>query len=326
MQIVVAGIGALGCLLGARLSDVAEVTLFGHWPEQLAAVKNDGLWLEHPDGKRSHYPLKVTSDATSLTATDLLLVAVKSYQTSSLASILSAVLPPSALVITLQNGLNNRLRLTKALGSGRIALGITSEGATVLGPGHIRHAGSGTTHLGRDSQLVADIAVPLDEVAVLFNAAGFRTDVVTNAEGLVWGKLAVSAAINPITALLRVPNGFLLEYKVLVQMMMEAAAEVVAVAQKLGVDIPTATPVDQALTVARDTALNRSSMLQDILRGSPTEIEFICGAVAQLGEQVGVATPINTRLFKLVRLLESGQIMPLREGDVDGFIRLMDQE
>ena len=313
----------MGCLLGACLSPLADVTLMGHWPEQVAVLRRHGLWLEHLDGARRHYRLAVADDAAAVGAADVALVAVKSRQTPQAARTLAGLLDVNGLALTLQNGLNNRATLRDALGAGRVALGVTSEGATVLEPGVVRHAGRGLTHIGRDPSLGRRQLNCLPGLTALFNAAGFETYLVDNTDGLMWGKLAVNAAINPLTALLGVPNGFLVEHGALVDLMGRAATEVASVAAARGITLPFTDAAGRALDVARATAANRSSMLQDVLRGAPTEIDAICGAVARAGQQSGVPTPVNSRLYELVRQLEEGTDA-VTPGDVAGLIALME--
>lgn len=316
MRIAIVGVGAMSCLLGAGLSAVADVTLLGHWPEQLATLRRDGLRLEHPDGRHSHHALSVADDPASVGRVPVALVAVKSRQTPDAARLIARLLAADGLALTLQNGLNNRAALRAVLGRERVALGVTSQGATVIGPGVVRHAGHGPTYIGRDAALGPAQRACLADLATLFNTAGFDTHLVDDTDALVWGKLAVNAAINPLTALLRVPNGFLVEHEVLLDIMRRTAAEVAAVAAAQGIIL--ADDADER-AVALATATNRSSMLQDVERGAPTEIDAICGAVARAGAAAGVATPLNARLCRLVGQIESGK-EPIQPGDVAGLV------
>ncbi len=321
MRIAILGIGALGCLLGAHLSPAADVVLIGHWPEQLAALRRDGLRLEHANGASSHHALAVTNDPAEVGRADVALVAVKSRQTPAAAQTAAQLLGRDDLALTLQNGLNNRAALRAVLGAARVALGVTAQGATTLAPGVVRHAGHGPTYLGRDASLGQPQGHRVAEVAALFQDAGLEAHLVENTDGLVWGKLAVNAAINPLTALLRVPNGFLLQHDELLDIMRGAAAEVAAVAAAQGIALPD-DPGQRAIAVAQATAANRSSMLQDVERGAPTEIDAICGAVVRAGRAAGLATPINARLCRLVAQIEEGR-PPVAPGDVAGLLRVL---
>lgn len=291
--LLIVGTGAMACLFGARLSDVADVTMLGTWPQGLAALREQGIRLVEPDGTEHVYRVAATDDPGACRGANLALVLVKSWQTARAAAQLKECLGPEGVALTLQNGLGNREALAGALGEARVAQGVTTNGATLLGPGRVRAGGSGPTHAARHER----IAPLLD----LFREAGLEIDPVDDLEGLVWGKLAINAGINPLTALLEVPNGALLDEEHAEALMRAAAVETAAVAAERGVKLPYEDAGAAVAEVARRTAANRSSMLQDVQRGAPTEIDAICGAVARAGEQVGVPAPVNRTLWHLVR-------------------------
>ena len=304
LNIAIFGVGALGTLFGSRLSPLANVTLFGNWPEQVDALRQNGLTVTQPDGSQTHQFLRATNDLNEMHPADVALILVKSHQTARAARQAANILKPAGLAITIQNGLGNQKKLAEAVGSARAAIGVTAQGATVLGPGQLRHAGNGPTHLA----LLPGQERKLEQVAELFNAAGLDTTLVDNADSLVWGKLAINAGINPLTALLEVPNGVLDEDETLRQVMSAAAIEVAAVAAAQGIELPYPDAARRTIEVAEATANNRSSMLQDISRGTPTEIEAISGAVVRYGQWLGVATPVNNILWQMVNDKEAGHL------------------
>ena len=300
MKVGVIGVGAMGCLFGAFLSPLADVTLLGHWPAQLAALRQNGLILVGVDGRSTRHTLAATDNPAAIAPADLALILVKSHQTDRAAALARQILKPDGLALTLQNGLGNREKLTAVLTPQNVALGITSQGATMLESGKIRHAGHGPTHLAFTAQTRERVTA----VAALFNQAGLPTELTTNVDSLVWGKLAINAGINPLTALLGVRNGFLAENEAAKRVMMAAANETAVVAQALGIGLPYPDAGQRALEVAQATAANRSSMLQDVLRGAPTEIEAIGGAVVGNGRRAHIPTPINEKLLQLIADLE----------------------
>jgi 2-dehydropantoate 2-reductase len=310
MHVAVVGIGAMGCLFGAKLSQVAQVTLVGSWPAQLAALRERGLRFIGPDGRSQTHHLTVTDDPQTTVPADLALILVKSHQTAQAAKTAHQLLSPHGVALTLQNGLGNLAKLTAVLGSHRANLGITSEGAALLEPGVVRHAGTGHTYIADSSETASaepvETAVPPQKIVELFQAAGFQTSLAANTEGLVWGKLAINAGINPLTAVLQVPNGFLAQNATARQLMTRAAQEVAAVAAAQNIQLPFADAAAQALAVAQATAANRSSMWQDLLNGRPTEIGAICGAVVAVGRKYGVPTPVNLVLQTAVQQAEQG--------------------
>jgi 2-dehydropantoate 2-reductase len=283
--ITLVGTGALACLFGAKLAKLAPVTLVGTWAEGLAALENRGIWLEAA-GAISTTRVSAAHWACPPPPADLVLVLVKAWQTARVAAHLPALLKPAGVAVTLQNGLGNR----EILG-GRTCQGITTLGATLLGPGHVRLGGTGPTHLATPAW-----------VAETFSQAGFETQAVEagQMDSLVWGKLAVNCGINALTALLRVPNGELLRRPEAALQMEQAATECAAVAQAHNISLPYADPAARVREVAQCTAANFSSMLQDVLRGAPTEIDAINGAVMRAGQRLGVPTPVNEALFSSI--------------------------
>ena len=141
----------------------------------------------------------------------------------------------------------------------------------------------------------------------LLQQAGFAAEVAENVDSLVWGKLVINTGINPLTAVLNVPNGYLAEQEAARRVMIAAAQETAAVAAAQGIQLPYPDAAERVLAVAQATAQNRSSMLQDLDRGSRTEIDAICGTVVKIGEAVGVETAVNQQLCAWVKQLESGQ-------------------
>ncbi len=303
LKIVLAGIGAMGSLFAAYLAPQTELILFGHWPEQIATINSEGLRLQLPDKREIRQRIKVTNNPADLGIPDIVLVAVKSTQTTAVARELAPTLPQSTTIITLQNGLGNVEQLTAVFPHNPITLGTTALGATMLRPGFVRQAGFGATHLASSETT----AVLLQQFAHTLNSAGLETHLSHNVAGLIWGKLAVNAAINPLTAILRKPNGYLLENKLMRGLMWATAEEVAHLAAFMEIELPYANAREQVTAVAHTTALNHSSMLQDIHRGVPTEIDAICGAVVSNGNRVNYPTPINKQLQKLVHMLENNE-------------------
>lgn len=297
MKIVVFGIGAMGCLFGARLSTVCDVQLVGEWSDQRQWLQNNPLRLIDLAGKTTKHQLKINNRPDS--DNDFALVLTKSRNTSYVAQQLKKTLKPHGIAITLQNGVGN-VELLEQQVPNRAMLGVTTVGATLEGVGTVRQGGSGVTYLGTSS----DLDARMQPLAEAINRCGFETRLESDILSIAWGKLAINAAINPLTALLRVPNGVLMKSAWTRQIMAVAAQEVAQVAAAQGITLPFSDVVAACEAVALKTASNRSSMLQDILRGVETEIEVICGAVVREGRRIGIPTPINLMLYNLIHALE----------------------
>jgi 2-dehydropantoate 2-reductase len=286
MRVILFGTGAMACFFGARLSPAAHVTLVGTWTEGIEAIRQHGILVEDFRGSRT-VQVQAEYIGARLMPADLAIILVKSWQTERIARHVPEYLKPDGIAISLQNGLGN----LELLGS-RAFPGATSEGATLLGPAHVRLGGSGPT----------SIVAPA-WVAEVLASGGFdcRCCSPDSAAGLLWGKLSVSCGINALTALLRIPNGALLNRPDATSLMVRAALECAGVAQALGIELLFADPAAQVRDVAKRTAANQSSMLQDLLRGAPTECDAINGAVVREAGKLGMTAPVNEMLWQLVR-------------------------
>jgi len=295
-NILIVGTGALATLFAARLSQARnQIAMLGTWKAGLGALRKEGARLVDKDGTEHRFEVQATDDPRKYQRVKHVLVLVKAWQTERVAGQLKECLADDGLVLTLQNGLGNREALAQSLGLSRVALGTTTTGATLLSPGLVRASGEGMISIERHQALG-----PIEEA---LKSAKFNVNVVEDAQSLIWGKLVINAAINPLTALLRVPNGKLLESPSAREMMGRLAIETAQVAKREKIQLPFSDPIAAAEEVAGKTAANHSSMLQDVLRGAPTEIDAICGAVFQVAQKHNIDTPANWACWKLVKAM-----------------------
>ncbi len=297
MRVVILGTGALGCVFAARLADHAEVWMLGAWVEGISAVQRNGVRVEEPDGTTRQVYVHAASDPDEAPPADVALVLVKSYQTPRAAAWASLVLAPNGLAVTLQNGLDNAAVLAAAVGEDRAVAGVTYNGATLLGPGQARHVAHQSTYIGGQPATAERVAA----LVMLLNQAGLEAHMPPDIEGRLWGKAVANAAINPLTALWRVPNGQVCATEARCALLTVLAGEAVAVAQAKGVVLPFADPIAYVKEVCQRTAANRSSMLQDVERGRQTEIDSINGVIVAEGQRLGVPVPVNEVVWRLVR-------------------------
>jgi 2-dehydropantoate 2-reductase len=296
MNILIVGTGALATLFAARLSKAGySITMLGTWKHGLDALRENGARFVDSTSQEHQFKVRATDDPRECTGVKYALVLVKSWQTERAAGQLTQCLAEDGLAITLQNGLGNYETLAQSLGLGRVALGTTTTGATLLGPGLARAGGEGTISIQRHPAVG-----PIDEA---LGSAGFQVQIVEDARSLVWGKLVINAAINPLTALLRVQNGELLERASARELMHKLAKEVAQVALAEKIPLPFPDPILAVEDVARKTGQNHSSMLQDVQRNAPTEIDAINGAVVQTAQKHNLKTPVNWACWKLVKAL-----------------------
>ena len=301
-RILIAGTGALACLFAVRLSAAGiQVSMLGTWQEALDVLSEQGASLVGQDGEKRRFPVEVITTTDMKSKFDCILVLVKSWQTSPTAQRIKPFLAPQGRVLTLQNGLGNVEALSAVLGTETVFAGVTTAGATLLAPGVVRPGGKADTS-GRMREIISVQPIPeLRKLTRIFKQAGFEVDIVQELQSLIWSKLVISSALNPLTALLEVPNGHLLENLSAKTIVDETARESAEVARSLDITLNYDDPQAASAGVAQRTATNLSSMYQDILRGAPTEIDAINGAIVRYGAENGVPTPTNKLLSSLIR-------------------------
>ncbi len=295
-DVLLVGTGALATLFAARLSEAGHsVSMLGTWKSGLKALQENGARIVDANGNERAYKVHATDDPREVSGAKHVLVLVKSWQTERAARQLKVALAGGGLATTLQNGIGNKETLIRDLGTGRVSLGTTTTGATLLGPGLVKIGGEGIISLEQHQALG-----PLEAA---LRSSNFNLQIVDDARSLVWGKLVINAAINPLTALLRIPNGELLSRPLARKVMSALARETAEVAKAERIHLPFSNPVEAAEDVARKTATNMSSMFQDVRRGAKTEIDAICGAVTLRGQKHGINTPYNRACWQLVRAM-----------------------
>lgn len=301
MKIAVLGSGAMGCLYGGSLAESGyEVTLIDVWKEHIDTINGKGLRIEGVTGDRTIKDVSAVTDVSSLGTVDLLIVFVKATITGEAIEKARGLVGDDTVVLTLQNGLGNIEKIGAVVGKGKIIAGTTGHGSTMLGPGHIRHAGSGDTTLG---ELDGSKTKRLEEIADIFRKAGFSVKLSSNVVGLIWDKLLVNVGINALTALTGLRNGQLLDFAETEELLESLVNEGWEVARRKETDLG-CDPVEHTKDVCRLTKENMSSMFQDVTKKRKTEIDVINGAIVEEGEKLGVDTPVNNVITKLIKVRE----------------------
>lgn len=289
MKISVIGPGAMGCLFALRLDKAGiKVTLVDYRADRAARLRSSGITLETATGRLTATPdisLRVPDRQ------DLVIIATKAYSISSLR------FPADVPVLTLQNGLGNVETLCAAIGSARVLAGITSEAATLLDEGQVKHVAAGATRVGAWTSAATDTAV------TALAKAGFNVEASNFPGQMIWEKVAINAGINPLTAILDVNNGRILELPEARQIMRDLVVEAVKVAATEGYRFDYSM-VEKAEEICKQTGENISSMLQDIRAGHRTEIESLSGEIIRRAQLATLPTPRTRVIWQLIKSLE----------------------
>ena len=298
------GAGAIGSLFGGLLAegrnDVALIARESH----VKAIKQNGLTIEGASGKHVVKVKAVTKPAHLKETFDLILLTVKAYDTRQAVKEAQTLMGNNSVLLCLQNGLGMEEIASEIIGRDRVLRGVTINGVLIKEPGLVMHTGKGETTIG---ELDGKITGRTQKIAEAFSKAGLPTKVTNNIEGMVWTKILINASINPFGALTGMKNGELIMVPELKGLMVETVVEGTNVAKKIDVKLE-GDPVSLMIKTAEMTAQNKNSMLQDVEKGKRTEIDFINGAISNLGKRKGVKTPLNNLLTHLVKGLEANRL------------------
>jgi len=307
MHFLLVGPGALGCLLSSIVSkglgDGDRLTILDYNVDRADYLTKEGIGY-HLEGRLLRVPVMAVSDPLLPDSVDVILLCVKSYDVINSLEFCRSVLSDKTLLIFMQNGISH-LALREHLHRAGAAFGTTTEGATLLSTGQVRHAGSGVTYLGfletpgkRQAELLA-------KTHKIFAAGGLQVHLTDSILVRLWAKLFINVGINALTATLGCKNGELLTMPGIDRRMEAAVDEAMQVAGKNNIPILD-DPQQATRLVCKKTAQNVSSMLQDVQNRRRTEIDAINGAVVMLADKLGLDTPENRLLCKQIKDLEAG--------------------
>lgn len=302
MKIAVVGAGAIGGLFGSILTKGGlDVTLVDIWEEHVKVMQSEGLTVVGENKKEEVVKVKATTKIDDVGTPDLIMIAVKSYDTAQASRDCLRIIGPNTMVFTVQNGVGNVDTIGEILGRNRIVAGTTSFGCTRLGPGKIEPSGIGEITIG---ELNGKITSRLQNLVDTFTKAGIEMHTSQGVDSLIWTKLVVNVGINALTAITMLKNGELLDYEETMSLQESVVKEAITVASVKGIKFNVDDPLEWVRAVARNTGENKSSMRQDVERGSKTEVDFINGAIVNEGKKLGIPTPVNETITKLIKTIE----------------------
>ncbi len=298
MKVVVMGAGAVGCYFGGLLARAGhEVVLIGRQPH-VAAIQKNGLRIETA-AFDEQVQVSASTEANAARGADLVLFCVKSPDTEAAGSQLLPWLGPDALVLCLQNGVDNAERLRSVVPPHQVSAAVVYVATEMAGPGHVKHHGRG--------ELVIEPVAASAEAARVLRESGTQVDISDNVRGALWAKLILNCAYNAMSAITHLPYGRLVQGgEGVADVIRDVVAECLAVAQADGARV--AGDVEAAVRrIPQTMPAQYSSTAQDLSRGKPTEIDYLNGFVVRRGEALGIPTPANRVLQVLVKLLENKQ-------------------
>ena len=301
LKIAVMGAGAVGCYYGAMLARAGHHVVLIARAQHVQAIARSGLRLQTACFDEQ-VQLTASVQASAVQGADVVLFCVKSTDTESAGIQIQPFLKADALVLCLQNGVDNAERLRLVLPLHDVAAAVVYVATEMVGPGHVKHNGRGELVLAPSTSA----AISSEALAKALVAAGVPTDISGNVRGALWAKLTLNCAYNAVSAITQLPYGKTVPGVGIKKVMHDLVAECLSVAAAEGVEIPG--DMDDAVQkIAQTMQSQYSSTAQDLARGKRTEIDYLNGFIVRRGEALGIDTPANRVMWALVKLLESKQ-------------------
>jgi len=298
-KVAVLGAGAVGGYFGGMLARAGVPVVMIGRPSFVEAVQRSGLHIDSVHFQETVHP-EASSELAAAAGADLVLFSVKTTDTVSLAKKLPAILSKDALILSMQNGVNNAEEIRAASGIAALPA-VVYVAASVPTPGTIKHWGRGDLVIGPQNDRTA-------KVAPIFFGAKIPCRISDNIEGELWTKLVWNCALNAVSGLGRVTYGEIIASEDAKRVVEAVVYEVLAVAKKKGIHPPgledPKAAIAGAFMIGQQMSGTRSSTAQDMARGKRTEIDSLNGYIARLGAELGVAVPVNHTLYTLVKLQE----------------------
>jgi len=302
MKIAVVGPGALGCLIAGflRSRTKEEIWLVDKSPERAKRIREEGIRIEGLSSIST--PIDVSADTKEVGPCDLVILCVKSYSTEDACKDIKSLVSDKTFILTLQNGIGNVQILNDYFGPERVIAGVTNHGATLLGVGHVKHAGKGDTVIGMSK---ARMLGPIKNAANILTKCALETKISKDIDSIVWSKLIINIGINALTGITCLKNGMLIKHDGTRELLRSAVQEGMKIVKRKRIKLTYDDPIQKVESVCKATAANVSSMLQDILNSRRTEIDYMNGAITRQAKALGIPTPVNEALTNLVKTIES---------------------
>ena len=313
-RVAVMGAGAVGSYFGGMLARAgARVTLIGR-PKHVEAIRKDGLLLDTVTFKE-YVAMNASTDPADVRDAQFILFCVKTLDTENAARLIAPHLSPDAIVISLQNGVDNVARIRAASGIDALPA-VVYVAAALPEPGHVKHSGRGEWIVGDYAGAAFRSQNRPERVAEMCAAAGVPCHISTNIEVDQWTKMVMNCAGNAVTAIAQTSFAHVARNLDTREVLRTVINECVAVARAAGVALPDIDWTEKGLKNAETLGEATSSTAQDIARGKPTEIDSLNGYIVRQGKELGVPTPVNMTLFALIKLIEESSTT--RRGRTEG--------
>jgi len=308
-HIAVVGAGAVGSFYGAMLARAGhKVTLIGR-PAHVQATKRDGLKLDLATSSATEIvQIGASTELSSLQSADLVLFCVKSTDSASVARQMAPHLAPHALIMSLQNGVENAALIAQQVPHAVIPC-VVYVAAEMPAPGCVKHHGRGELVMGTmQASRLKDPQKTLQDIVALLGSAQVPVQISQNVMAELWSKLMINCAFNAISGLAQIQYEKLAALESVRATQTALVKEVIAVALADGIHLSESAALEAVAKISVTMGSQKSSTAQDRARSKPSELDHLNGFSVRRGQALGVPTPVNQAMFSLVKLVESAYI------------------
>ena len=305
MNIAIVGAGVLGSIFGGLFQEKGfNVTLIEVLKERVHLIDKEGLWLQWPDGERTHSKIAIASKVDEVGGKDVVMIAVKGYHTRSAIESAMPMIRDDTIVLSVQNGLGNLEAIAETVGAERVVGGITAHSGMPVSMNEVRYVG------GLGPLLVIGpydgVSRPgFENMVAQFQAVGLDVHAAQDINSVIWKKLIANVSTNVVAALTGLTGGIAVNHEPSVKIIEALSGELSQVARAKGIDFPELDdPLDFSLKAFASTRDNRVSMLQDVEAGRPTEIGNLNEVIVAEGKRFNIPTPYNEAVSWLTRGVE----------------------
>jgi 2-dehydropantoate 2-reductase len=296
MKIGIAGAGAMGSMFAFFFKKAnIDIAVFEKDKNTVDYYKKGVLFIV--DRKEEKAVFEISASPDILKDRSIIFIFVKSYDTEGAIKIIAPEINKESIIVTLQNGIGNKEIIGKYIPDKRIVYGSTSIGVTRVNSGTIRLGGMGDIVIGGEDN-------PVRSIEQVLELAGLKTIITDNADIAIWKKAIINAGINPLGALLEIPNGKIISNEFARRIQEQIVMEAVLIAQTIGLSFNQEEMVQQTINVCEKTSSNLCSMLQDIMAKRRTEIDSINGILIEYAKKNSISAPFNEVIYNLIKAKE----------------------
>ena len=304
-KVAVLGAGAMGCLFGGLMAEKGlDVVLIDVWKDHVDAINKNGLKMDGHGGDR-FIKIKATTDPSTLKTVDAIIIMCKATALKTALTNSKNIIGDNTMLMSFQNGIGHEAIMQEIAGKDKVLGGTTTQASNIVGPGHIKNHGSLPSWIGEYEGGMSD---RVSDLAETFTAHNLETIAVADIKKRKWMKLFALTAIGPLSSVFNLHHTDLYitnkNQKVSRSLGKQIILETRAVAKADGVDVTEDECLEMFNKIVDSNQTNKSSMCFDILNKRKTEIEFINGAVAKIGKNHGIKTPMNDLMYDMIMVKE----------------------